>query len=353
MTLVCFLLPILFYSGVAEAAGTPKWVFLSIALPLLLLTRETKAHPAGLAFMLWASLSVFWAISWYEAVQGLWHLAIIACAFAMRLDEREYRRCLIAFGWGMAINAPIVVAQFNDWTWITQAVPPAGLFMNKNHLAEAALLASAGLIVAKHYWPLPLTVLATILPGSRGVFVAIAIMTAIWVWRQSRLAAVAIVLGGALIVWWMIPPGFLTDSSGARIALWANSLAIAWDNPLGVGIGNYWNAYPPYHDAVMQTPINAWWFNTRPEAAHNDAITLLVELGIPGLILFGMVLWTARWDWLLLAFILAGLFAYPFYLPATAVMAALCAGRAARGRGFHVGPVLAWRDGFLHRPVQS
>ncbi len=58
----------------------------------------------------------------------------------------------------------------------------------------------------------------------------------------------------------------------------------------GVGLGNFHNTYPQYHDAVVATPRHAYDLFVRPQHAHNDVLQAFIETGLLGGALFLAIL---------------------------------------------------------------
>jgi len=76
-----------------------------------------------------------------------------------------------------------------------------------------------------------------------------------------------------------------------RLSLYLNSLVMAKDHWFnGVGIGNFKNVYPLYHDAVMPTG-NSYGITVRPAFVHNDLVQTFAELGIVGGVLGVLICW--------------------------------------------------------------
>jgi O-antigen ligase len=63
----------------------------------------------------------------------------------------------------------------------------------------------------------------------------------------------------------------------SRIGVWQDSLAIAKDHPLGIGLGNFYRILPAYAASNMTE-------NIVRAHAHNDYLQLLIEAGLPGFI---------------------------------------------------------------------
>ncbi len=87
----------------------------------------------------------------------------------------------------------------------------------------------------------------------------------------------------------------LADEAGpgsslrGRLAIWANTLAMAGDHPLlGVGKGNFPFVYPLYATRVVK---DAWMGpEVRVREAHNDYVQMLAETGVAGGLAFAWVL---------------------------------------------------------------
>lgn len=329
MPLVCLLLPVLFWPGFAESSNTPKWIFLSAVLPFFLTGTWSRGHTIGLAFLGWCYLTLTWAPP-YEAGYRLWQFTILGLAFCAgsSLDRKTFRRCILGFGFGVLVSVPLAIAQLYGFDWVNQAVKPAGLFMNKNYLAEAALLAGVGALCLRHWLWAPLGA-GMLVPASAGVLLAVTLVLAKRFARYYKTVLLVLVI--------VAVAGYLRiqGSEFARVSLWANSLASVTFE--GHGIGSYWSVFPKYHDAVMATDEQIYRPGYRPRTAHNDALTVLIETGVPGLLLavsfFGYTVTRRRSTnehtsahYIVLAFLAEGLVAFPLYVPSTAFMAFLAAG---------------------------
>jgi len=136
---------------------------------------------------------------------------------------------------------------------------------------------------------------AIILTRSRGALVGIAggalaaVLFAPKKHRGKILIGLAIALAGGL---YLTDPGFLhrastitteeeeMDSSAeSRIEIWSGSIGMLRDHPLGVGVGNFYQEIGPYTN------------NKYPKAdAHSTFVRCYGELGIPGIIVFCLVI---------------------------------------------------------------
>ena len=76
----------------------------------------------------------------------------------------------------------------------------------------------------------------------------------------------------------LVEPNNADFSTAERLAHWIAGLHMYFDHPiLGVGIGNYPDAYPPYHIAMFLDPLGH---------AHNYYINVVAEMGTIGLIVY-------------------------------------------------------------------
>lgn len=76
----------------------------------------------------------------------------------------------------------------------------------------------------------------------------------------------------------LVEPNNADFSTAERLAHWIAGLHMYFDHPiLGVGIGNYPDAYPPYHITMFVEPLGH---------AHNYYINVAAEMGTIGLIVY-------------------------------------------------------------------
>lgn len=87
-----------------------------------------------------------------------------------------------------------------------------------------------------------------------------------------------------------------TDTSSTlRVALWESTLAMIFDRPvLGIGWGAYWLVYPEYDFFIQDAATTIFH-------AHNMYLNIAAEIGIPGLIVFLLIMCGhIRTAWLML-----------------------------------------------------
>src|ERR1700733_11271118 len=166
--------------GWLSPAVSPRFIALSIIAPALLLWRRepipfTRAHLAGTTLILWAALTVLWSASPLDGIDALWQTLIIpAVCFCLGSQALTLRPLFIGMALGLAASSVLVVL---EWTWpwwqggpfpIDEVWRPAGLFVNKNSLAEAAALVAVGLVSERAWWALPLVFPSVAFTAARG-----------------------------------------------------------------------------------------------------------------------------------------------------------------------------------------
>ena len=307
--------------GVPSATTAPRWAVLSGAVPLMLWSVRvtmTPGHWLGLGFVAWAGAGLAWSVSPWDTVGELWRLAVLAGSFCLGAVSRDLTRCWTMLAAGVSVSAAVAILQEAGVTpiFVMSDPPVGGLFANKNVLAELAAASLVAVLALRSWRWVPGPLLATVLPASRGVLVALA-LTGLYAlvgrmrWRWIAFIAMvsAIAIGGALLLDLQLP-GRVT-SLNQRLAIW--------------------------HNALFDLRWFGWGLGSSLDYAHNELLHLALELGLGSLLLWvsfgyaiGGPLVTER---LVLVTILAeGLFAFPLHMPATAFLAALCAGRLCGAR---------------------
>ena len=314
------LVAVCFVPGYTGASIPTQWAVLSCLLPLSLWRPGSIStlHWLGLAFLVYACLSLSWTHDWHVGIWGLWVLGIAACSFWLGSTLASLDGLLKGLALGLSVSAVVAAFQaFNYHPVITfLSIGSPGLLYNPIAAGEACALVIIGLVTYRLYWFIPGPTLALILSHSRGAWLACAVgLVAIWLRRPLYLAIGLAAFGVAFTL-------HLAPSDEQRLQIW--SVAWALLSPFGLGPGMFF-------DIFYLTPHGAIY----PEYAHNDFLQLLVEYGIGAVPLFalaGLALTQRQAAGLPLfvAFLVMGLYSFPFYAPFTLFLGAAAAGGLAR-----------------------
>ena len=193
-----------------------------------------------------------------------------------------------------------VIALF-QWAVLGRARPPATM-QNPNFLAEY-LVYGIGMVLAWSTGSFPGTgrasrfgaaaivlplLLAVAASRSRGGAILAAGVAGFFLWRRvgwRRAVPTALVVSACLL---LVPNPLLDRFAGhgdryafARIQMWKSALRVFFENPLGVGLGQfkyYWNMMPePVEGAILR-------YGKAALTPHNEYLSVLSEMGVPGAI---------------------------------------------------------------------
>ena len=298
----------------ADAAGAPRWMLLSLIVPWTVrLKTITAAHYWGAGLLGLILLSMLWTPVPIEGVQTAWQFILLGALFCIGAELDDLEPIFVGAGWGMVASTWVAVVQ------MAANQEPTGLFLNKNFMAEAAVLILIGLAVYRQYLISILILPAIALPLARGAFTALAVVCCIAVWKRQRLVAAGLFLSFVAI-------GLLTQNSisfGLRAWIWRDTLAHL--TLFGHGVGAFYIDFPAFADEGFSA------MRFRFNHAHNDLLELVYDLGV-GVIPMIVIMWMALRakgngvQYVLAGFAIESCVAFPLYLPVTGAVAALCAG---------------------------
>ncbi len=312
-TVLSCLRPQNFVGGIALGARLSILVFAATAVGVILATVRRRERPrAHDAWFLLAALyvgavllscrtAVFPALAWSD----LRELAeiVLPSALTVALCDRPSRIRAVATAAALSLGA-MAVLRVIDPVWDQgRLTGPGGKFRDSNDFALAMTMALPMLLCFRRApserWrrlaltlPIPFVLLAIVLTGSRGGFLALCSVGAglALLGRRRWAKALAIPLAAAAFLAWA-PSGYLQrmttirayhlDSSARdRLSSWRVATRIARERPItGVGPGNFLAVYPRY-----RTDPRA------PHVAHNSFLQLLAESGLPAALLFAALL---------------------------------------------------------------
>lgn len=279
---------------------------------------------------LWVSLvgaSLIWATSLLDGILALWTWILIIGMILIGKTV-DFHKCMVGYTLGIGVNSVFCVLQFYGIDIVPKATGNAGLMVNPNFLAAASLLAIVWAVTFQRWWLALICLPALLLPMAKGPVLVGSVMLIVWLIRKSPpwgLAALAALAG---CIFYYFQQYGLNDTSLARWHLWQNSVAMfQWH---GHGVGSFWSAFPQYWNAIIETSSYGYGMLNHPKTAHNDFLTLAVELGVLGIITYSsfVALCFIRSDarYVLVAFLGVGLFSHPLFIPNTAAIAALACG---------------------------
>jgi O-antigen ligase len=259
-------------------------------------------------FVVWAIISGLWAIdrvAWFGTVQSYINLLMATILVSdLVQNKQEIQKCLV---W-ICLSALIIVIVPLFQTILSGTLIPDlylrhfrfgianvnqyGAFLTA--LVPICLMqAKLGNRISQYSWMLAGVVLTVgvVFSVSRasliGLTAAIAVHFAL---SRGSIRGAGYMLIVGLGVTFMIQHPLLTDRFAAivegyrenvRSAIWHQAQMVFAQNPLlGIGAGNF-----------SQAVTTSWMGNTRAISAHNLVVSLAVELGLVGTLLFGVVVW--------------------------------------------------------------
>lgn len=327
---VAFLVSVAFWSGISGAATSPRWAIASVSLGYL----DWKLLPF-IAFCFVAvdfDSAVHWAI---VSATFCWGLKYAKSVYAA--NEQSYIRpvfdwrgtsgVISLYSFGIGISGAIAITQsFGGFDGIPQLVHPAGLFLNKNFMGEAACLALIASLQYRLWLPALICVPALILSTSRASWIATILSLLFllpWRWGCALLSAAVILL----FIGWQTGVNLSSFSSmDQRLWLWNDAL----HNLHWFGSGAYDFSTIRYREPNL----------------HNDFLQLVYEFGIISILLLGVLLFSIseRSMAFVVAITVIASFGFPLQMPATAWFAAFMLGHFVgcghdKGRSF----IRPWR----------
>ena len=346
----------------------PKWAFVMLggATGFLLWRRLTWPDVLGLCIIVWSAFSLLWSSDWREGVTTM--IAVVGLFGVFLLFEQGKPFKLIGQTAAVAVVGAVVLGfefpeifggYFNQ-NWITEFLVIVGVLAAvKGGLLGCGAAATAAIFVIFYN--------GSFAWGAAAASLAVMGLIALrWYW----MAAIAF-LGKINAVIFLLPfmGKDIADSFHARFELWFNSIVLWTGAPIfGGGLGSYNHDYSAVAEAHVSS-LGAPRFQNvfmYPGSAHNDALSLMVELGVVGFLLAGGFCWSVlklRTDamqamrWPLAAAAGICMIAFPLLLPSSAVFIAAMIGFAAHPGASSRSVSLAglWRlcGGLLERRLLS
>lgn len=266
-------------------------------------------------FWTWLALSLLWNPAPQVGINYFWLVGCLPLAFWIYLLSADQER-LWASVFNLVLLIGVALALWGFYQFFVQHQRPRSVFLDINSHASflnlIALPAAGYFLLHESKWRAKKIALAAILFA---LIFAIAL-------TQGRAAALSFALGMALllaVVWGRVAKKdlgilfalivgafalanvawsggvvgrmetlFNPASAGqSRFIIWQQAWEMYKDAPwLGVGLGAFWLAWPPYRHPED---------NSGGYYVHNDYLQIAVETGLPGLLLLLAVLGAAAW----------------------------------------------------------
>jgi len=310
--------------GVTGAFIATQWPVLAVAMSAALLWRRgpfTLYHGLGLLFLAYATAHLLFTPVPYASVFGWWLIVIMGmCVWfgtTMETGGTELRDLYRGLALGGAISSVVAMFQWLGYDRVPVVSGlPAGIYTNSIQQGTVLALLVVALISERLWLWVPFMLPGIILSGSRGAWIALAVgLLAFGVRRAWLLGAVGV--AGAF---YLLGP--LSPSDVQRMVIWD----AAWHNLtwLGWGPGIFYTVLLPQGSQMFY-----------PEHAHNDALQLAFEYGIgavPAYAIFAFALSRTRTrEWpLVVAFVAAGCYSMPLWMPIASFLALVAVGRILR-----------------------
>lgn len=275
-----FALAVAICPGLGAYATWPRWGILLMGIGLF------RPKPGqidltclillGLGLVL-AAVSLLWTPDLMTGLGDLLQLAALAAVLILAASWRDCEMALLGLAWGLAMSAGLIGLELAGFNLIVHETSTAGLFGNREWLAELLAPMVVWLLASKRLglgFVLALALLAT---GSRIGLLTVVLGLGWWIaagraWMLILLAYLAVGLGLTLLE---------TGNGLVSIAGRANGwlLAIQLWQPLGLGLGFFHGAWP------------------FQQVVHSDLLQLASELGlgVAPLLLLSLVLVWRNW----------------------------------------------------------
>lgn len=316
-------LSLCYVPGVTGAYIATQWPLLSLVLPFALLLRGgtfTMQHLYGLLFVAYAVLSVSWCLTPYASVFGLWLLTLMSLSVWLGTTMENVRGLYAGLAVGGAVSSVIAVYQyFGSGMLPMTSDMPAGLYINSVQQGTVLALLAVALITERMWLWAVLLAPGLILASSRGAWLAFVIGLLACYLRRVWVFGILGVAG----LWLLLTP--LGNSDQTRMLIWEQT----FDNLslLGWGPGSFYT--------VLLFENGRPFF---PEHAHNDALQLVFEYGVGAVLPFlvaGFALTRSQAkEWpIFVAFIAAGCYSMPLWMPLASFLGLVSLGRILRDHG--------------------
>lgn len=327
------------WPGQTGAKEMLSWAVAAVACPTFLFLvkiRPTPIHYWGAGLLAWASLSLLWSPVFDDALYEVMQLLFMACIFVVAAEMDSAAPLYRSLGLGMLVSFGVVILQLGGLDPVVVAPAtsaPTGLFVNSNVLGWTSAVVFVLLIAQGRWFDYALSVpigFCLVMSDCRSAIGAAFLCFVGLAWQRSRWFGGAIAASAAVL----IVHRYHRFEDGAsllqRADIWRDT--IKGLTPFGHGIGSFYSMFFAYSTGLSP---DGYWLDL--SHAHNDALELAFELGIPGLVFCGAIVTLAfkyggkaeRYG--LACMGIVSMFGFPLHQPVTQILFAAMAGNAARG----------------------
>ena len=310
-----------YWPGILSAAYTPRWAVIAVGLPFV-----PGFRLGGPMLWLLGWLVVLGAMSLRlspDQLTGFFELIciVLLCGtfiFGAALPSLD--DLMIGLGVGLAISSCLTVMQALGWDGLPQSAAPAGLFYNREVLAEFAALVMVWAMLRPR-WVIAFAAFVPVVLCYSRIAILTVLLGLLYAWcGRSKLrwtvsgCGLLILAAGSLFAM-----GFgKAASADHRLILWGATI-LAFE-PFGHGLGWFQAAHPV------------------EEFAHSDVLQAIVELGYGAVALVIIPIaafWRKRGSVAERALFAAACFqmvvSFPLHMPAQGFLVAAVAGYLACG----------------------
>lgn len=335
------LIAIAFWPGAIYGGQVLRWALIAIGPALIFIVYPrsiniTLIHLVGFIFLLWLFITLAWTANIYDGLDIVLKLFFLAQVFVLGGRLLATRPIIIGFAIGLWLSSGIAVLQWiipnagyqglvlDQWVW-PRTAGYAGLFVNDATFAWVLVLTIVAALTLYLWWLIPGLLVGLFLLDSRVAWLSLGVTFVAWIWSKSRLLASVLTICMCLIGLVLYELGYKSAGTFERIDIWKDT--INGFSLFGHGLGSFSTLFPQFADHIDT-------FTFKAIHAHSDILELIFETGFIGfglaLIFFTLLISTqSNSRFVIIAFIVIAAFAFPIYLPATAFLAALFAGRIA------------------------
>lgn len=152
MGLLCFIVAVTFWPGMAGAADASRWASLCVLVPIglfFVVIRPTVIHVIGALLIGYMALSMLWTPVGFDGVAELMQVAVIAGMFLIGHETDDLTPLYRGLGLGLWVSSGIAIAQWLGYEPVVIVAPDntPGLFINPNTMGEIAAVVILGLVV--------------------------------------------------------------------------------------------------------------------------------------------------------------------------------------------------------------